>query len=233
MFTGFYKVDIDNNKLKKGFVSFRYRYKENGQTRSISNTSLKELEQDVLSRGLIWKIVDKEKAYQTRLFDNNLFALKNQYQKNQFIIDKKLEDNELSIQNLIKNKNKLLKEKKDIKSIFLEEKKENIVLYKEQMGDVDSQQDNIYSQNISKALTSTGFYLVSTAQCTQCKSPIMYRYQYQDKDGKRKKISSIDLDKLEQRVKARGLVWKIVDKQKAQKTKEEWIKRKNNIMRNI
>lgn len=231
MFTGFYKVDIDNNKLKKGFVSFRYRYKENGQTRSISNTSLKELEQDVLSRGLIWKIVDKEKAYQTRLFDDNLFALKNQYQKNQFIINKKIEDNELYIQNLIENKNKLLKAKKDIKSIFLEEKKENIVLYKEQIGNVDSQQDDIYSQNISKALTSTGFYLVSTAQCAQCKSPIMYRYQYQDKDGKRKKISSIDLDKLEQRVKACGLRWEIIDKEKAEKTRKEWMDNKNKCIK--
>lgn len=233
MFTGFYKVDIDNNKLKKGFVSFRYRYKEDGQTRSISNISLKELERDILSRGLTWKVVDKERAYQTRLFDDNLSSLKNQYQKNQLIIDKKLEDNELHIQNLINNKNKLLKEKKNIKNIFLKEKKENIALYKEQTEDVDLQQHNIYSQNISKALTSTGFYLVSTAQCTKCKSPVMYRYQYQDKDGKRKKISSIDLDKLEQRVKAHGLVWKIVDKQKAKKTKEEWIKRKNNIVESI
>lgn len=231
MFTGFYKVDIDNNKLKKGFVSFRYRYKENGQIRSISNTSLKELEQDVLSRGLIWKIVDKERAYQTRLFDDNLFTLKNQYQKNQFIIDKKIEDNELYIQNLIENKNKLLKAKKDIKSIFLEEKKENIVLYKEQMRNVDSQQDDIYSQNISKALTSTGFYLVSTAQCTQCKSPIIYRYQYPDKNGKRKKISSIDLDKLEQRVKARGLRWEVIDKEKAEKTRKEWMDNKNKCIK--
>lgn len=241
MNTGFFRVDIDNYKLKENYVSFRYRYSENGRSKSISNTSLKGLEEDVLSCGLEWKIVDKEKAYRTRLFDNSLTLLKDEYQENKIKIKEKIEDKEVCIQNLIKNqvkllteKNELLAEENNIKQIFLQEKNENISRYMEEMNQMLSNQnpmenqDDVYSQKMSQALTSTGFYLVSAEKCPKCKTAsIVYRYKYKDKDGKRKTISSVDLDKLEQRVKARGLKWEIVDKKKASKTKKEWIDNKN------
>lgn len=244
MNTGFFRVDIDNYKLKENYVSFRYRYSQDGQSRSLSNTSLKRLEEDVLSRGLEWKIVDNEKAYRTRLFDNSLTLLKDEYQENKIKIKEKIEDKDVCIQNLIKDqvkllteKNELLAEKSDIRQIFLQEKNKNISRYIEEMNQMLSGQNSmknrsdVYSQKISQALSSTGFYLVSIAKCPKCKTPVLYRYQYQDKDGKRKKISSIDLDKLEQRVKARGLKWEIVDKEKANKTKKEWIDNKNQYVK--
>lgn len=239
MKTGFYRVEIDNYKLKENYVSFRYRYSQNGKPRILSNTSLKKLEKDVLSRGLEWKIVDKEQAYRTHLFDNSFTLLKDEYQENKIKIKEKIEDKEVCIQNLIKDqvkllteKNELLAEKNNIKQIFLQEKNENISRYMEEMNQIFSNQNSmknrsdVYSQKISQALSSTGFYLVSIAKCPQCKTSVLYRYQYQDEDGKRKKISSIDLDKLEQRVKARGLRWEIIDKEKADKTKKEWMDKK-------
>ena len=245
MNTGFFRVDIDNYKLKENYVSFRYRYSENCRSKSISNTSLKGLEEDVLSCGLEWKVVDKEKAYRTRLFDNSLTLLKDEYQENKIKIKEKIEDKEVCIQNLIKNqvkllteKNELLAEENNIKQIFLQEKNENISRYMEEMNQILSSQnpmknqDDVYSQKMSQALTSTGFYLVSAEKRPKYKTAsIVYRYKYQDKDGKRKTISSIDLDKLEQRVKARGLKWEIVDKEKANKTKKEWIDNKNKYVK--
>lgn len=246
MNTGFFRVDVDNYKLKENYVSFRYRYSENGRSRSISNTSLKGLEEDVLSCGLEWKVVDKEKAYRTRLFDNSLTLLKNEYQENKIKIKEKIEDKELCIQNLMKDQIKLLREKnellatkKSIKQIFLQEKNENISRYMEEMNQPFSNQNlmknwnDVYSQEMSKALSSTGFYLVSAEKCLKCKTaPVVYRYKYKDKDEKKRKtISSIDLDKLERRVKARGLRWEIIDKEKADKTKKEWIDNKNKCIK--
>lgn len=244
MKTGFYRVEIDNYKLKKDYVSFRYRYSQNGKSRNLSNTSLKKLKKDVLSRGLEWKIVDKEKAYRTRLFDDSLTLLKDEYQENKIKIKEKIENKEICIQDLIKDqvkllteKNELLVEKNNIKQIFLQEKNENISRYMEEMNQMFSGQNSMKNrsdvsrQKISQALSSTGFYLVSIAKCPKCKTSILYRYQYQDKDGKRKKISSIDLDKLEQRVKARGLRWEIIDKEKAEKTRKEWMDNKNKYIK--
>lgn len=243
MKTGFYRVEIDNYKLKENYVSFRYRYSQDGQPRSLSNTSLKRLEEDVLSRGLEWEIVDKEKAYRTRLFDNSLTLLKDEYQENKIKIGKKIENKELCIQNLIKNqvkllteKNELLAEKNNIEQIFLQEKNENISRYMEDMNQVFSNQNliknrsDVSSQKRSQTRSSTGFYLVSIAKCPKCKTSVLYRYQYQE-DGRRKRISSIDLDKLEQQVKACGLPWVIVDKEKAEKTKKEWIDNKNKYIK--
>lgn len=230
MITGFYRVDIPNNKLKENYVSFRYQYVQDGQPRSLSNTSLKRLEEDILSRGLEWKIIDEEKAYRTRLFDNSLTLLKNEYQENKIKIEEKIEDEELYIQKLIKNQAKLLTEKSNIKQIFLQEKNENISRYIEQMNQISLSKGDVYSQKMSQALSSTGFYLVSTEKCPKCKTAsIVYRYKYQDRDGKRKTISSIDLDKLEQRVKACGLRWEIIDKEKADKTKKEWMDKRKKM----
>lgn len=232
MITGFYRVDIRNNKLKENYVSFRYQYVQDGQPRSLSNTSLKRLEKDVLSRGLEWKIIDEERAYRTRLFDNSLTLLKKEYQENKVEIEEKIKNKEVYIQNLIKDQVKLLTEKRNIKQIFLQEKKENISCYIEQMNQISLSQGDVYSQKMSQALSSTGFYLVSTEKCPKCKTAsIVYRYKYQDKDGKRKTVSSIDLDKLEQRVKTRGLKWEIVDKEKANKTKKEWMDNKNKCVK--
>ena len=230
MMTGFYRVDIRNNKLKENYVLFRYQYVQDDRPRSLSNTSLKRLKEDVLSRGLEWKIIDKEKAYRTRLFDDSLTLLKNEHQKNKIKIEEKIEDEELCIQNSIKNKNKLLTEKSNLKQIFLQEKNENISRYMKEMKQISLSQGDVYSQKMSQVLSSTGFYLVSTEKCPKCKTAsIVYRYKYQDKDGNRKTISSIDLDKLEQRVKARGLKWEVVNKEKAEKTKREWISNKINV----
>lgn len=232
MITGFYRVDIRNNKLKENYVSFRYQYIQDGQPRSLSNTSLKRLEEDVLFRGLEWKIIDKERAYETRLLDNSLALLKDEYEENKIKIEGRIKKEELCIQNSIENKNKLLTEKKNIKQIFLQEKNENISHYIEQMNQISLSQGDVYSQKMSQALSSTGFYLVSIEKCPKCKTAsIVYRYKYQDKDGKRKTISSIDLDKLEQRVKARGLKWEIIDKEKADKTKKEWMDNKSKYIK--
>ena len=81
MISGFYRVSISNDKLEKNYVLFKYQYtQDDGKLKVLSNTSLKKLEEDVLSRGLEWKIIDNERAWQTRLLDNALTSLKKKYE---------------------------------------------------------------------------------------------------------------------------------------------------------
>ena len=65
--TGFYRVDkCNNNSYKQGFF-WRYRCNENGQSKSLSSTSLMELERKVVNAGLEWRVVDERKARESAL----------------------------------------------------------------------------------------------------------------------------------------------------------------------
>ena len=229
MISGFYRVSISNDKLKKNYVLFKYQYaQDDGKLKVLSNTSLKKLEEDVLSRDLEWKIIDNERAWQTRLLDNALTSLKKEYEENKGDYECKIKKEELCIQNSIKNKNKLLTEKRNKKQVFLQQKNESISQYIESMYQISLNQGDVYNQKMNQTHSSTGFYLVSIEKCPKCKTGSVYRYIYQD-DGGRKTISSIDLDKLEQRVKARGLRWEIINKKRAEETRKAWLDNKNKM----
>lgn len=65
--TGFYRVDKRNNdSYRQGFF-WRYRCNENGQSKSLSSTSLMELERKVINAGLEWRVVDERKAQESIL----------------------------------------------------------------------------------------------------------------------------------------------------------------------
>lgn len=54
---------------------------------------------------------------------------------------------------------------------------------------------------------TTGYYRVSRAKSERVKQGFVFRYIYKQ-NGKRKEISSVDIKKLEEKVKKRGLVWR-------------------------
>ena len=61
---------------------------------------------------------------------------------------------------------------------------------------------------ISKALNTTGYYRVSKTKDKRCKQGFKYRYTYKDKkSGKRKEIVSVNIKRLEKKVKEKGLPW--------------------------
>ena len=60
---------------------------------------------------------------------------------------------------------------------------------------------------MSKAQNTSGYYRVIKAKNKQYKQGFIWRYQYFE-DGKYKYITSIDINKLEQKVKAKGLKWR-------------------------
>lgn len=61
-------------------------------------------------------------------------------------------------------------------------------------------------KKISKARNTSGYYRVCKRNNKSCKQGFTWNYKYYE-DGKRKRISSVDLEKLEQKVRAKGLEW--------------------------
>lgn len=63
------------------------------------------------------------------------------------------------------------------------------------------------SKKKSRQQNTTGYYRVRKAKTNSCKQGFYYRYRYYDDNGKRKEISSVDIKKLEEKVKKAGLEW--------------------------
>ena len=64
-----------------------------------------------------------------------------------------------------------------------------------------------HKQKISEAQNNSGYFRVCKAKNKKCKQGFTWYYRYWD-DGKHKTISSVDINKLEAKVKAKGLKWR-------------------------
>jgi len=58
-----------------------------------------------------------------------------------------------------------------------------------------------------RAKNKSGYYRVSKKRDTTCKQGFLWNYQYYDDNGKMKRIVSVDIHKLEEKVKSKGLEW--------------------------
>lgn len=65
------------------------------------------------------------------------------------------------------------------------------------------------SIKISKSTNTTGFLRVYKKKRKDCKQGFIYVYSYYD-NGKRKEISSINIEKLEKKVKNKNLPWEVL-----------------------
>ena len=62
-------------------------------------------------------------------------------------------------------------------------------------------------KKISEARNTTGYFRVIRRKCPDCKNGLRYIYRYRDDNNKKHEIGSVDLEKLEQKVKAKSLEW--------------------------
>lgn len=63
-------------------------------------------------------------------------------------------------------------------------------------------------EKISKSHNTSGYYNVYKHNCNKCKQGFTWDYRYTNNSGKRKVIKSVDINKLEKKVKSKGLKWK-------------------------
>lgn len=68
------------------------------------------------------------------------------------------------------------------------------------------------SLTVSNNNNTSGFYRVYKRKSKDCKQGFIYCYRYYDNDGNRKAITSTNIKKLEQKVKAQNLKWLKLDK---------------------
>ncbi len=59
---------------------------------------------------------------------------------------------------------------------------------------------------MSKAKNTSNYYRVIKEKDLTCKQGFIYRYQYWE-DGKRKRIRSVDINRLREKVLDKGLEW--------------------------
>lgn len=71
---------------------------------------------------------------------------------------------------------------------------------------INYRQSDEHKRNISKSKNTTGYLNVSKQKNKRLKQGFTWVYQYYE-DGKRKVITSIFIDKLEAKVKSKGLTW--------------------------
>lgn len=72
----------------------------------------------------------------------------------------------------------------------------------------DSYQKDLKTKyKMSRANNTTGYFRVCKHRGDSFKQGFRYAYQYVDEDGKRKGITSTDINKLEQKVRDKGLPW--------------------------
>lgn len=84
------------------------------------------------------------------------------------------------------------------------------------------------SKTLSERCNITGFYRVSKDKDNACKQGFLWRYKYCE-NGKQKSIKSVNLSKLQEKVKKYNLPWEILDEEKAKKSLEENNKYHQNV----
>lgn len=62
-------------------------------------------------------------------------------------------------------------------------------------------------RKMSEARNTTSYFRVSKTKNSKCRQNFVYRYRYYDDDGKQHSIESVDIKKLEKKVKQKGLEW--------------------------
>ena len=70
-------------------------------------------------------------------------------------------------------------------------------------------------RKISEAKNTSGYYRVYKINDKNCKQGFRWKYQYYNENGKKKSISSVSIEKLEEKVLEKGLEWFVVDEEKA------------------
>lgn len=212
--TGFYRV----HKKKNSYV---YTYQVGGKNKTLTNQDIRLLKERVESKELPWVILDESKASHT-LEENDYW---NKYIKdtsnktgfyrvsksgNSYRYKDPVNNNYISSTDINVLQDKVKKRNLPWKIIDEEKAKQTV-------SDSEKYNKIPFNQRQSLAVNKTGFFRVDTVKYKDYKQGFYYRYGYYV-DGRRNFISSVNLKILEKKVKDKGLPWKVIDKEKAEKS---------------
>lgn len=217
--TGFYHVH--RIKLKHTNDAYAYINYCDGNIQKLQSMFIEDLEKKVKLKGWDWFIVDGERANQTILesrnktstrgFNNNSGYFRvNKTKSNNIIgyiwVYRARKNGELTaLTNMDLDILKMKVEEKGLPWFVVDSEKATI---SDKLNQSNKKRAKNYYHN------KTGFYRVS-------KSRDSYAYIYHDDSKKRKSIYNKNILKLKQMVKSKGLPWKIIDEELAEKTLNE------------
>lgn len=244
--TGYYRVfKKHNSEYRLGYL-YTYSYTKNGNQYSFSDISLLELEKKVKDSGLEWIIWDEETA--NKSLEENLNDLKNmrnpislnttgfyrvakynsQARNNMgYTFVYKDSPNNVSLSSMsikeleLKVKSKGLPWKITDEKLAKQTIEKNVIDLKEAELKPHGNAGRKWSDEelimFSKINNTTGYYKVNKVVNEKLKIGYYFVYTHLE-NGKKKKISCGDLLELEERVKAHGFPWIIIDEKTASKT---------------
>lgn len=224
--TGFYRLSKNySSEIRQGYI-WRYQYyDEFGLKQVVSNVDFYKIEKMVKDKGLPWIITDTDKAKITlkEAEENSVLYVEN--------------PNITGYYHVYKSKNNNVRQGFMYKYDFHDENNKRIII---QNADLNKLKDRVISKGYTwkvvdqelaeltdaenksfekyhKPYSSTGFYRVSKETVNWGKG---YRwvYQYMGDDKRNRKVSSVDLLKLEDKVKCKGLPWFVTDDDLANNT---------------
>lgn len=246
--TGYYRVSKRyTSRYRIGYV-YTYIFSADKKQKSISDFSLKNLEKKVKAEGLDWAILNPEQAkisldenlrdlenlrnpinrnttgfykvtkcnserfkigyefqyitdYGSRIHSVNIFTLKNKVEKLGFKWE--VINEELAKQTINKNIQDL--EKGKLKP----------------HGNVGRKWSDEDIELLSKINTSTGLFRVSKNKNKKSRIGYYFIYTYVDDEGKRRNLSNYNIIDLENKVRNKGFIWKVLDEKKAAETYEK------------
>ena len=221
--TGYYKVGkhIISSRNGRQNIVYRYRYiDQKGKEKFLENVNIKVLEKKVKENNLPWKILDEKKAKQTLKESNE--RIKKYFNSTGYYRVSRNKDKRakqgFSYRYRYYDENKKEKCIRDVSISNLEKKVKAkglpwIVLNEESVNET-LEEDMINSK--IRANNNTGFYNVTKIKSKNNKQGFIFRYNHYE-NNERKPINSVSIKKLEEKVKSKKLLWKVVDKDLANK----------------
>lgn len=208
--TGFRWVSkARSDKYSQGYY-FIYFYQEDGKQKVITSVDIQKLEIKVKQKNLPWEKLPGE-------YDS-IPPYKKEESKNKIFFDSK---SHISINSAYIYKHKCSKckrgfiftycyndknkERKTISSVDLEKLEKKVKAKKLPWRGIPQYEE--IEKYIPYEKNITGYYRVSKIKRKRTKQGFTFRYTYKQ-NGKQKMIDNVDIKKLEQEVKKRGLVWR-------------------------
>lgn len=228
--TGYYRVQKRTSKqLHQGFT-WTYVYPEKPyKPKQISNTDLNLLREQVISKGLPWRVLDENKAAISNSENNPKGVRYTKNNRSGFYNVSKIYNEDMAQGFFWEYRNLIGNDKYEtISRVDLDELKEESLsrgyhweIIDEEKANI-SIKENLKNKPINKQRENkTGFYRVSKRMDDDLLQGYSWTYQYYDEFGLKRAIINVDFYKVEERVKAEGLPWIIIDEDKAAITLKE------------
>ena len=215
--TGYYRVSKTKSKYYSIGYYYDYTIRKNGEEISLTNKSIEELERKVKNKGFEWKILNKEKAKKT--LQENQEDLKNK----QYYAHNPTGFYRVHKRSTWKYTYRFWKNDKHhaMSDYSIDGLQKKVINKGWPWKVIDNELAELTIlecfENSKLPWNSTGFFRVHKHRDENCTQGFFYVYQYTE-NGSTIQLTATDLNKLKEKVKSKGLEWKVIMESQAKET---------------